>query len=80
MYAPTPVPRDAAQLSEYLTRELLTLSNSLTQQVPYIQLQTLHVAPTKTVEGLLVKADGTDWNPGSGAGVYCYRSGWKLLG
>ena len=37
-----------------------------------VQLQTLHAAPERKYDGLVVKADGTDWNPGSGAGVYVY--------
>jgi len=34
-----------------------------------------HVAPPKPREGMLVYADGTDWNPGSGAGYYVYYAG-----
>jgi hypothetical protein len=34
-----------------------------------------HVAPGKPREGLLVYADGTDWNPGSGAGYYVFYAG-----
>jgi hypothetical protein len=41
----------------------------------------LSVAPTKPREGLLVGADGTNWNPGSGKGIYAYYTGaWHLLG
>jgi hypothetical protein len=39
-----------------------------------------HVAPAKPREGMLVYADGTDWNPGSGAGYYVYYAGaWHPL-
>ena len=39
-----------------------------------------HVAPVKPREGLLVYADGTDWNPGSGAGYYVYYAGaWHAM-
>ena len=39
-----------------------------------------HVVPTKPREGMLVYADGTDWNPGSGAGYYVYYAGaWHPL-
>jgi hypothetical protein len=34
-----------------------------------------HVPPVKPREGLLVYADGTHWNPGSGAGYYVYYAG-----
>lgn len=37
--------------------------------------------PTKPFDGLIVVADGTGWNPGSGAGYYGYYNGtWKFLG
>jgi hypothetical protein len=40
-----------------------------------------HVPPGKPREGMLVYADGTDWNPGSGAGYYVYYAGaWHAMG
>ena len=48
---------------------------------PYVQLEELHAAPAKLLVGMIVWADGTDWDPGSGAGVYWYDgSTWNLLG
>lgn len=42
---------------------------------------TTHVAPTKVWENMIRTADGTNWNPGGGAGVYQYRGGtWNKLG
>ena len=39
------------------------------------------VAPVKPYDGLIAIADGTNWNPGSGAGYYGYYNGfWKFLG
>lgn len=41
----------------------------------------LNVQPTRPREGMVTGADGTNWNPGSGKGVYAYYSGaWHLLG
>lgn len=38
------------------------------------------VAPERPQEGDLSFADGTNWNPGSGAGLYEYRGGtWNKL-
>ena len=38
------------------------------------------VAPSRLWEGLVVFADGTNWNPGAGAGLYEYRGGiWQKL-
>lgn len=43
--------------------------------------ETLHVAPERPQEGMVATADGTDWNPGAGAGIYQYRAGaWNRLG
>jgi hypothetical protein len=37
--------------------------------------------PVKPYNGLIVIADGTDWNPGSGAGYYgYYNAAWTFLG
>lgn len=40
-----------------------------------LELRTVHAAPTKPREGMIVEADGTDWNPGDGAGQYTFRGG-----
>lgn len=40
-----------------------------------------NAAPAKLIEGSVVFADGTNWNPGGGAGFYGYHSGaWNKLG
>jgi len=39
-----------------------------------------HKPPDKVREGMYRLADGTDWDPGSGAGLYLYLSGaWVKL-
>lgn len=44
-------------------------------------MQELHESPKKLKTGMTVLADGTDWNPGSGQGVYTYYGGaWHKLG
>lgn len=80
-YVPTPAPTDAAQFQTWVQRELQAVSQAWEQQQPFILLNTLYAAPKKLREGMLVKADGTTWNPGSGAGFYGYRAGaWRFLG
>ena len=45
------------------------------------QLDLTTVAPTKPRDGMIRRADGTNWNPGAGQGVYCYyNAAWRLLG
>jgi hypothetical protein len=46
-------------------------------------LDELHAPPQKPRTGDLALADGTDWNPGSGRGVYWYDEiamQWNILG
>lgn len=39
------------------------------------------VAPSKPRDGMVRLADGANWNPGSGQGLYVYyNGGWHLLG
>lgn len=41
---------------------------------------TSHTPPLKPQEGTIRRADGVDWNPGSGAGFYEYvNGGWAKL-
>ena len=49
--------------------------------IPVFQI--LHAAPEKVIEGMLVYADGVDWNPGSGEGLYRrnkLNSAWVFVG
>lgn len=65
-----------------LAAELTTLQQWTEQPtVPLLTLETLTAAPARPQEGMIAKADGTLWNPGAGAGVYCYYgAAWNLLG
>lgn len=80
LYAPGNPPDDPAQLPRFLTAELEKINSALAL-LRQGNLEKTTVAPVKPREGMLRLADGTNWNPGSGAGVYCYYSGvWKFLG
>jgi hypothetical protein len=70
---------DVTQLCEWVNRELVGIEDALRK----LELVEYHVVPEKPFNGLKVIADGTDWNPGSGRGVYWYdgdTSSWKFLG
>lgn len=59
------------------------LQEGLERAKPYDTLRVLHAAPSKVFAGMLVNADGTDWNPGSGAGLYLRNeanTAWNLVG
>ena len=65
----------------YVRQELISIETELTlPSLRGVRLETRHAAPEYVQEGLLVKADGTDWDPGSGAGVYVYQNyAWVKL-
>ena len=78
-YIPRQPPSDPAQLPGFLLEELRNIARSTTTDT--VQLDPLAVAPAKPRDGLVVMADGTNWNPGSGGGFYGYRAGaWRFLG
>lgn len=79
-YEVEPVPHDTAQLPEFLRRQLELIAANLTM-VSGVQLEELHSEPKKLRAGMTVLADGTDWDPGAGQGVYTYYAGaWNKLG
>lgn len=92
MYRPSPLPAlsepngsgDVSQfkqyLDDYLRLELERIAENFTTQ-DFVQLVKLNVEPEKPRDGLTVYADGTNWNPGSGEGVYTYyAAAWRKLG
>lgn len=45
-----------------------------------VHLDELENEPDEPFNGMIVYADGTSWNPGSGEGVYAYENGaWVKL-
>ena len=80
-YTPRNPPANVNELSGFLAIELQKIAQEWSQTKPFLMLSTLYVEPSKPREGMLIKADGTTFNPGSGAGVYLYRaSAWHFLG
>jgi hypothetical protein len=78
MYNPEQSPREYDP--DWLDRELNNIKRSLLL-FDFIQLKELHVEPTKPRDGMVVFADGTDWDPGSGQGYYGYYGAvWNFLG
>jgi len=72
--------REVEDLIIQLQRELDSISDTF-KGLAYLQLKELHVAPIRPRTGMVVLADGTDWDPGSGAGFYgYYGSAWVKLG
>ena len=70
-YDPGVTPKDPAQLISFLNIELLKIRDSI-NSVNYYPLSIRNAAPNKPRTGLYA-ADGVNWNPGAGAGVYFYN-------
>lgn len=82
VYIPQNMPRvgDVAQLAEAINREFTAVARALANP-DLVHLDTLHVEPKRPRSGMVVFADGTDWDPGSGQGFYGYNgTAWVLLG
>ena len=77
-YTPGLIPMDAPA---WIVQELQSVSRSTYGAAPFLQLQVQSREPTKLNDGMVALADGTDWDPGSGAGVYARIGGaWVKLG
>lgn len=75
-------PATLAAAIRYVRDEFRRIANALrSNNAETLTLTALHVEPDKPDEGMLVYADGSDWNPGNGTGLYQYRSGaWTFIG
>ena len=79
-YQPGDPPADPAQLQRFLREELLRIQ-AMFNALAAGRIDKTFAPPAKPRDGDLRYADGTQWNPGSGAGVYLYNgSAWKFLG
>lgn len=80
-YIPTRMPSISSveDLRKFVESELDHISRTL-EDNEFIVFQVRHVAPDRPTAGMVAFADGTDWNPGSGRGLYEYRtSSWVKL-
>ena len=81
-YEPRPVPTELRELITFLTEELQLVADGI-NEVELIQLPQLHNEPERVRDGMIVFADGSDWEPVSsgGEGYYgYYNSQWNKLG
>lgn len=79
LYTPSNTPEEYDAV--FLQRELERIAIALQElEPPWVILSPQNNAPDRTKEGMVVNADGTNWNPGSGAGLYEYIGGsWNKL-
>lgn len=79
-YAPGVAPTEPDAFRRFMEDELRKIAGVL-NLLAAGHVDKVNAAPTKPREGDVRLADGTGWNPGSGAGVYAYYgSAWHFLG
>ena len=80
-YRPDPIQTQSLEeLVAWVNRELNRVGVAMEEKLDRI-IPTAHSAPAKPRTGLTVLADGVNWDPGSGQGVYTYYNGlWNKLG
>lgn len=72
MYFPASLPKD---VPPYLVRELQAIAQAFETPRQQTAYDILSVAPDKPRSGVQYVADGSNWNPGYGAGPYQYING-----
>lgn len=78
-YNPEPMTA-GVELNRYVETELFKIRTAITLLAAG-HVEKTHVAPVKPKEGDIRLADGTNWNPGAGAGFYgYYNNAWFKLG
>ena len=78
-YEPGPLPEEVEDLGGYVVSELKRLGSILLNQSIF-RLEPVHAEPARPRKGDIRYADGTDWNPGAGEGIYWYNgTAWAKL-
>ena len=78
---PGTTPSSGEDLRAWFRDELQHIADALSElETDTILLKEWNAEPDKLYNGLVAYADGTNWNPGGGRGVYAYENGaWVKL-
>ena len=81
VYAPEQISSDdAREIAAWAMREFSKIQRVMEIAIAR-NVEFLNAEPDKLREGMVRGADGTNWDPGSGQGVYAYyNSAWNKLG
>lgn len=78
---PTETVNDVPSLKTWLLHELRMIAQRQRESNDRLKLKVTRAAPSKFNDGDIFEADGTNWNPGAGAGLYIRRAGaWARIG
>lgn len=83
MYTPTKPLGFNQEQERYLTEELAQVERGQYDAREFFDMVPLSAEPTQTRPCMVVYANGTDWNPGSGQGIYrrnIANSAWVFVG
>ena len=69
----------AGVIDANVASELLQVSRAI-QELENRIITKVHAEPEKPRLGMMVYADGSDWNPGEGQGLYYYDGSWVFTG
>lgn len=81
-YVPNAVPQGiSAGVRTWLASQLRQISEALAApDFQLVNLEARTAEPQRVQDGDIVRADGVNWNPGSGEGIYARLSGaWVKL-
>ena len=79
-FTQTPVPGQMPKETQRFLREEFRRIEIAFLDLDNLKLPSLAAEPEKLADGMVVYADGTNWNPGSGAGFYGRESSaWVKL-
>jgi hypothetical protein len=77
---PSDAPEDLKSFRDWVIDEFRNLSDATTEPEPdTLLLKEWNAEPDKLYNGLVAYADGTNWNPGGGRGLYIYQDGLWIL-
>lgn len=84
MYRPTFPPQDPNALSAWLNQETQNIARAMVDASEFTLLQ-VNSKPPKTPSdtriAMFAVADGVNWNPGGGAGLYRFQNNtWTFVG
>ncbi len=81
-FLPQAPPEDLDEVTgEYLKRIFRDIAQNLETIADGRIIEKRHVAPPKPRDGMILYADGTDFDPGDGEGLYArVNGGWVALG
>lgn len=79
MYTPSNVPPSPESLPDFLQNEHRVIAENVNSGM--VDFRELPKPPKRVYAGLTVLADGANWDPGAGQGVYTYyAAAWHKLG